>query len=130
LRAPLGYFGGWQKLDGRVDLKRGGLMPITAAARLLAMRFSIDERATPARIARAAADGRLPAGDARLLTRLHGDLMDLILRQQIADLRAGLKPSTRVDVRALLDRPRDHDLRRRLGDLESVLSQVRGIGTG
>jgi DNA polymerase-3 subunit epsilon/CBS domain-containing protein len=130
LRAPLGYFGGWQKHDGRVDLKLGGLMPITAAARLLALRFALPERATPARLDRAAADGHLPPGDARLLIRLHGELMGLLLRQQIADLRAGRKPTSRVEVKAMLDATRDRDLRRRLGDLEQLLSAIRGMTAG
>ena len=130
LRAPLGYFGGWQKRDGRVDLKIGGLMPITAAARLLALRHALLERATPARLERAARDGHLPPGDARLLTHLHAELMDILLRQQIADLRAGRKPSSRVDVGSMLDRGRDRALRRRLGDLEGVLTEIRSMTGG
>jgi signal-transduction protein with cAMP-binding, CBS, and nucleotidyltransferase domain/DNA polymerase III epsilon subunit-like protein len=127
LRAPLGYFGGWQKQGDRVDLKLGGLMPITAAARLLALRFAYGERSTPDRLARAASEGHLPPGDARLLTRLHGELTEILLRQQIADLRAGIKPSSRVDVKTVLGREQDRTLRSRLGDHEDVLAGVRGL---
>src|SRR5690606_22906093 len=42
-RPPLGLFGRL-KLDdqGRVDLKRGGLLPITAGARVMALKLGVD----------------------------------------------------------------------------------------
>ena len=50
---------------------------------------------------RAAAAGRLSEQDAGSLIELHARLMTVILTQQLRDLDAGVRPSSRVSVRGL-----------------------------
>ncbi|MGE0701421.1 MAG: DUF294 nucleotidyltransferase-like domain-containing protein, partial [Hyphomicrobiaceae bacterium] len=49
-RSPVTILGGFHKVDGRVDLKKGGLMPIFTGARVLALRHGIAELATRERL--------------------------------------------------------------------------------
>jgi signal-transduction protein with cAMP-binding, CBS, and nucleotidyltransferase domain len=85
----------------RTDLKLHGLMPLVAAARLSALRAGIGEPATPARIAGLAARGTLSAAEAARLQAAFAALLDAVLRQQLADLAAGLPPGNLVDTAAL-----------------------------
>lgn len=103
----------------RTDLKLHGLMPLAAAARLLALRRGVAETSTPARIAGLAADGALNEAEAARLTEAFGALMDAVLRQQLADHAAGLAPGNLVDTRAL---PRAARAR-----LRDALRAVRGF---
>ena len=83
--------------DGRVDLKLGGLMPLFSTARVLALRYNIEERATPDRLL--LAKDKLPNG-AHLVDDLceaHRILLDNILKQQLRDIDAGLSLSNRVN---------------------------------
>ena len=48
--ASIGLFGRLKSDNGRLDLKRAALLPIVSAARLLAMRYGVDRRSTPARL--------------------------------------------------------------------------------
>jgi DNA polymerase-3 subunit epsilon/CBS domain-containing protein len=94
---PFGLFGRWRLEGGRCDLKRHGLMPIFSAARVLSLRFCIDERSTPARLL--AARARL-SGQDELIDRLidaHRILLSEILNQQLRDIGCGISPSNRVD---------------------------------
>jgi DNA polymerase-3 subunit epsilon/CBS domain-containing protein len=97
----LGPLGGLRLREGRVDLKRQGLLPLVGLARTLALRIGSAERSTPARLHAAAAAGRLAEKDATMLVALHGKLLDLVLRQQLLDMEAGLRPSGRVAMGAL-----------------------------
>ncbi|HEX7007611.1 MAG TPA: putative nucleotidyltransferase substrate binding domain-containing protein [Alphaproteobacteria bacterium] len=119
MHPPFGLLGGLRTDGGRIDLKRGGLLPIVTGARLMALRCASPETSTPARIAAAADAGALNAEDAAALTQGHELLLRLVLEQQIADLDAGVAPSNRVEL-GRLARP----VRRRLRD---VLRQVDNI---
>ena len=93
---PLTLFGRLRTEGGRVDLKAGGLFPIVSGARLLSLRYGVLERETPARLIGVRA---LDAGADADIERLIGIdrlLVDLILRQQIEDLAAGVPPSARI----------------------------------
>ncbi len=85
----------------RTDLKLHGLMPLVAAARLAALRAGVTETATPARLAGLAARGRLSTAEAARLRDGFAALLDAVLRQQLADLAAGLPPGNLVDTAAL-----------------------------
>jgi signal-transduction protein with cAMP-binding, CBS, and nucleotidyltransferase domain len=85
----------------RTDLKLHGLMPLVAAARLLALRAGVAEPATPARIAGLAAKGRLSADEAARLQAAFALLLDILLRQQLADRAAGRPPGNLVDTATL-----------------------------
>ncbi len=88
---------GRPRLDnGRIDLKKGGLMPIFSAARVAALTHGIAKRSTPERLE---ALRELDVVDAALIGRLieaHRILLGAILGQQLRDLPAGIKLSNRV----------------------------------
>ena len=89
--SPLGWFGKWKLEDGRVDLKRAGLMPLFSAARVLALRHGVRELSTPARLEAARAAGIEAAHVVNDLIEAHRILLSAILRQQLRDIEAGLK---------------------------------------
>jgi len=93
-------WGGIRTDNGRIDLKRAGLFGVVTLARVLAIRYHLLERATPARLTAAAALGR-GGGDIDALKRAQGDFLDLILQQQLIDARAGLPPGNTVEVKRL-----------------------------
>ena len=116
----LGLFGTLRTEAGRIDLKRGALLPLTGLARTLALRAGSLELSTPGRLQAAAAAGYLVESDSRILIDAHADLLELVLRQQIGDLAAGVRPSTRVAVQPL-GRERRRGLARELRRLEEML---------
>ena len=95
---PIGWFGRYRlEEDGRMDLKRGGIMPIFAAARVQAIRHRILDRSTAARLE---ALRRAPEAPQQVITKLleaHKILLGAILGQQLADISRGVPPSSRVD---------------------------------
>lgn len=111
--------------DGRIDLKRDGLLPLVSLARVLALRIGSTARSTPDRLREATAAGRLPDGDARALVQLHGDLLDTVLEQQLSDLAHGVPPGSRVVERAL-ERERRADIMDGLRRLQQVMQELRG----
>ena len=98
---PVGLFGRLRAIDGRIDLKMGGLLPLVGAARTLALRIGSQARSTPERIQDASAAGRVSSSDAQTLVRIHRTLLTLILEQQLEDLAAGVPPGSRIEVRRL-----------------------------
>jgi signal-transduction protein with cAMP-binding, CBS, and nucleotidyltransferase domain/DNA polymerase III epsilon subunit-like protein len=114
---PLGMFGRIRKDDtGRVDLKGGGLLPITAGARAVALRHGVEALSTPERLRGAVAAAGRAETDADLIIDAHRLILRLILSQQIIDIAAGLKPGSRVHLASL--NHRDHDR------LKEALSRV------
>jgi len=129
LRPPLGMFGTLRTQQGRVDLKRFGLMPIVSIARTLALRVGSTARATPDRLREAVANGRLAESDATSLASIHAELMTRVLRQQLVDLEEGVRPSSRVAVNG---QPRStvRSLARQLRTLDEIMSGLRGSVAG
>ncbi len=113
-------WGGIRTDSGRIDLKRAGLFGIVTIARVLAIRHHFLERSTPARLAAVAALGR-GGHDIDALTRAQGTFLDLIVRQQVADIRGGLPPGNKVELKFL-----SRDQRSRLRE---ALSAVRHLDT-
>jgi CBS domain-containing protein len=112
----LGWFGRLRTEQGRIDLKKSGLFGIVSAARALAIRHHVVERATPARL-----DGikALRPGAESQLDRLndaHGVFIDLILAQQLDDIAQGVAPSNTVAVNRLGAKDRER--------LKSALQQM------
>ncbi len=99
--APIGLFGRFATENGRVDLKAGGLLPLVSGARVLALKRGVAATATAARLQAAAEAGLLNDADLATLGEAHELLAGLVLDQQIADIAAGLAPSTRVEVKRL-----------------------------
>lgn len=94
--SPLGWFGRFRLSDSRVDLKRHGLMPLFAAARVAALRQGIAARATPDRLRAVAAAGAPGGHVVPALIEAHGIFLDAILHQQLHDLEEGLALSNKV----------------------------------
>jgi DNA polymerase-3 subunit epsilon/CBS domain-containing protein len=106
--------------NGRIDLKKTGLFGIVTGARLLAIRHHIPERSTPARLAGVAALGLGGDADLDALARAHGELLDLVLVQQVADIHGGLPPTNKVLVKRLS--------REQRARLHESLRAVRHVG--
>lgn len=98
LHPALGFFGQLKTdSDSRIDLKLGGLLPLVSAARLMALKLGAAETGTADRLRAVGATGLIGESDIAGLTAAHALLLDIILRQQIADLAAGRAPGSRVD---------------------------------
>ena len=121
---PIGMFGRLRTVDGRVDLKIGGLLPLVGVARTLALRIGSRARSTPERIQDASAAGRVSPSDAARLVRIHRTLLTLTLEQQLEDLAAGVPPSGRIAVQRL-SRSDQRALVRDLHVLDDTLKLLR-----
>jgi DNA polymerase-3 subunit epsilon/CBS domain-containing protein len=100
-QSGLGLFGRLRAQDGRIDLKRAGLFPIVCMARALALARGLEGASTRERLAALAAAGGGGAQDLEALTEAQGLFLTLILRQQVADLQAGVAPGNAVEIAAL-----------------------------
>ncbi|MCW5731510.1 MAG: CBS domain-containing protein [Alphaproteobacteria bacterium] len=101
LNPPLGFLGRIRTEGGRVDLKKGGLLMLTGAARVMALRHRVGETSTAGRLRAIAGPARLALEDVERMERAQALFTRLILDQQLADLAAGIAPSTRVETRGL-----------------------------
>ena len=125
---PVGLFGRLRTTAGVVDLKIGGLFPIVAGARILALRHGIAETGTVERLTAVHQNGRLGETDLNVLTGAHRAILGAILRQQIADIGAGRSPGTGVDPRQM-DRRTRRRLVAHLRRLDIAPEMVRGALT-
>jgi signal-transduction protein with cAMP-binding, CBS, and nucleotidyltransferase domain len=105
LQVGLTLFGGFADDEpgpgSRTDLKLHGLMPLVAATRLLALRDGVTETGTSARIAALASRGSIAAREASTLQAGFALLLDVVLRQQLADHAAVHRPGNLVDTAAM-----------------------------
>ena len=99
--APLGLLGGFKLKEGRVDLKLGGLLPITCGARAMALKLASPATSTAARLAAVHDSGTLVQEDMDNLCAAFQTVTRIILEQQIEDIAAGLEPGPRVDPKRL-----------------------------
>jgi signal-transduction protein with cAMP-binding, CBS, and nucleotidyltransferase domain len=129
MHPPFGLLGGLRTEGGRVDLKKGGLLPLATGARLMALKCASPATATQARLDAARAAGSLNAEDALGLAEGHEMLLGLVLDQQIADIAAGVSPSTRVEF-ARLERPVRRRLVEVLRRVDAIETNVRDALTG
>lgn len=115
----LGLFGRFKTRKGRVDLKIGGLFPIVAGGRVLALRLGCTEVSSRDRWRAAHAAGVIVEEDLARLLDAHEMILGLILDQQLADLAMGLPATSQVEVRRLLELEQDR--------LKQALHVVRQI---
>jgi CBS domain-containing protein len=94
--APFGLFGRLRTEEGRLDLKAGALAPLVAAGRLLALLHGAPAHGTAERFDAALAAKAGGEADLRRAILVHGRVLDLVLRAQLADIVAGRRPSNRV----------------------------------
>ncbi len=105
---------------GDLDLKRGGLRPVSALARWLAIATGEVRGSTPERLSHAVDAHLLTAGEAEALAGAFRDIYELLLRQEVAAIREGRPPSAWIA-------PRDLDplTRRHLRDSFRAISAVQ-----
>ena len=101
--AALGWFRRFKTRKGRVDLKVGGLFPIVAGARVLALRLGRTSLSSRDRWRDAFSVGIVTEEDFARLLDAHEMILGLMLDQQLEDLSKGLPATSQVEVRHLLD---------------------------
>ena len=124
----LNIFGRFREEGGRVDLKRGGLLPIVSGGRVLALRLGVKATATPERWRAAVEPGFVRREDFARIDDAHEMMLELILSQQLADLAAGRAAGTAVEVRRLLglSRERLKQALKIVGEIDLILNHVLG----
>ncbi len=95
-RAPLNWLGRPRLENGRIDLKKSGLMPIFSAARIAALTHKITARSTPERLEAVRQQGLFDAAVIGKLIEAHKVLLGAILRQQLRDILAGVSLTNKV----------------------------------
>ena len=115
--------------NGRMNLKRDGLLPLVSLARTLALRIGSRSRATPERLRDVVAAGRLGEKDAERLIRLHVLILTLILKQQLDDIEQGIPTGNSIIYRDL-GRDVQQQLKRGLRRLDMVVNEIQGLMSG
>jgi len=93
---------------GRLDIKRGGVLPVVDLARWAGMAAGVTSASTPERLHAARAAGTLEEADARTLVDAFELFSELRMEHQVEQLRAGVEPSDHLDPAALSDLARSH----------------------
>jgi CBS domain-containing protein len=110
---------------GGLDLKRGGLRPVTALARWLAIASGDVQGTTPDRLRRSAADGMLTDEEAETLIGAFQDIYELAIEREVAGIRAGSTVSTWVAPKELDTLTRRH-LRESFRAIAAVQNRIEG----
>ena len=115
---------------GRLDLKKGGVVPIVDLARWAGMAAGVTSASTPERLRAAAAAGTLTEADARTLADAFHLVMALRLEHQVAQLEAGEQPDDHLDPAVLSPLTRTY-LKEAFRAVASVQKRVAGeLGVG
>ena len=109
-RPQLNWRGGLRVEGGRFDIKSAMLFPITAIARLIALKSGIEARSTPARLAEGLPQLRGDKREWAGVIEYFYAAQEVLLAQQIADCRRGDAPTSKVEI-APLSRAREKQLR-------------------
>jgi signal-transduction protein with cAMP-binding, CBS, and nucleotidyltransferase domain len=117
--SALGWFGRFKTKKGRIDLKVGGLFPIVAGGRVLALRLGSTALSSRDRWQEAFAAGIISEEDLARLLEAHELILGLILDQQLEDLEHQRHATTLVEVRRLLALEQD-----RLKESLQIVGQV------
>jgi CBS domain-containing protein len=98
---PLGFFRRIRDEDGLVDLKRGGIAPIVALARVYGLAAQTRDRSTLERLEAAAAAHTLSREGTETLAETYGFLLRLRLREQLTAIKAAHTPDNNIRLEAL-----------------------------
>ncbi len=82
--------------NGRIDLKRHGLLPLVSGTRVLAIKQGVRSRATPERLRALAAGGVVGEDEMALLVEAHRTILTAVLAQQLMDAEQGIPLSSRI----------------------------------
>jgi CBS domain-containing protein len=89
---PLGFFNRLRSDHGKVDLKKGGIVPVVALARVAALAAGSSERTTLERLRVMPASGAfLSREDATALGEIFPFLFNLRLQQQLNSVRRSVR---------------------------------------
>lgn len=131
----LGFFGGFvtereqREHRGRVNLKHTGTIPLVGAIRLLALREGVEETSTLQRIRVLTEKEVLSRGEYAELTTAFDLITGILLRHQIADLKAGRPVTYYVDPDRLT-KPDRHALLDALKAIDTLRKRVHLEFTG
>lgn len=134
-RVALGWFGRFvterenKDYKGQMNLKHTGTLPLVEAMRLLALREGVVAISTLARMAALREKGVLNGDEYDYLTGAYRHISHLLLRQQIADFKAGKTVSNYVHPNSLTERERDM-LVESFKAIRALREKVRGEFTG
>ena len=121
---PTTLLGGFRtEADGRLDLKKHGLLPVFSAARVLAIKNGLRMRGSADRLAAANLTQKANEADLAALIEAHALFLRLMLDQQLIDARSGVRLSPRVDVKRL-DAPARAALKAALGKVVIAIDMV------
>ncbi|MCB1547060.1 MAG: CBS domain-containing protein [Hyphomicrobiaceae bacterium] len=120
-RAPLTLFGGIRTENGRIDLKKNGVLPIFTGARVLSIRHDVRTRATPDRLRGLLSRDVASENDIESVIAAHRTILGAMLGQQLIDVETGVPLSTKVDISRFSKAER--------ADLKEALEAVDTIGT-
>ena len=130
LGSALNVFGGFRTEEGRLDLKRCGLLPVVSGARVLALSIGAGVTPTAERLRLAQEAGIVTEADASMLEEAQRLFLERILDQQSRDIAEGVAPTVRIDVRRLPPHERRR-LRKSLRDVAVVSHLVENaLATG
>lgn len=112
-RPPTGFVRGFVvehtgEHRGQLDLKKGGLAPVVALARWVAMVCGTGPASTPARLRLGAEHHLLTTDEAQALTGAWRETYALVLNHELAAIRAGGDPTTFIAPRRLDSLTRRH----------------------
>jgi CBS domain-containing protein len=116
---------------GRLDIKHGGLLPVTSIARYASLAAgAIAAASTSERLSAADAAGTLDGDSARSLGEAFEIFQSLRLRHQVDQIQRGIEPDDYLDARAL-EPARRRRLRDALREVRAVQNKLaRGLVTG
>ena len=115
----------------RLDIKHGGLLPVTSIARYASLAAgAIAAASTPERLSAADAAGTLDGGSARSLGDAFEIFQSLRLEHQVDQIQRGIEPDDYLDAGAL-EPARRRGLRDALREVRAVQNRLaRGLVTG
>src|SRR5262245_27585900 len=116
---------------GRLDIKHGGLLPVTSLARYAGLAAgAIAARSTPERLSAAASVGALDGDSARSLSEAFELFQSLRLEHQVGQIERGVEPNDHLDPKALEPAKR-RQLRDALKQVRAIQSKLhRGLRSG
>lgn len=86
---------------GQLDLKRGGLRPLTSLGRWVAVVTGDGRGSTPERLRRGTEAGLLTVDEAETLIGAHTEIFSLLMEREIESIKTGTQLTHHVDPKAL-----------------------------
>ena len=97
----LDFFGRLRTQEGRIDIKKTGLLGVVSAARVLAIRHGFARYGTRARLQEVRALGLGHDADLEAFEAAQSLFLDLLADQQVDDIEQGIPPSNKVSIKSL-----------------------------